>query len=54
MMSRSPLRAHDGFACRQNRPKRVEARQLASTIPVSTMREMYQSGELQTMFGSVK
>jgi len=54
MMYRSPLRARDGFAVRQNRSKRVEAKQLASTIPVSTMREMFQSGELQLMLGTAK
>jgi hypothetical protein len=54
MMSRSPLCARDGFAGRQNRFRRVCAKPLARTIPVVTMREMYQSGELQTMLGSAK
>jgi len=53
-MYRSPLRAHDGFACRQNRSMWVGAKQLAPTIPASTMREMYQSGELQQMLGGTK
>jgi hypothetical protein len=53
MMYRSPL-ARDGFACRQNRSMRVGDKQLAQTIPASTMREMYQSGELQQMLGIAK
>jgi hypothetical protein len=46
--------ARDGFACMRTRSKRVEAKPLASTNPVSTMREMYQSGELQQLLGSAK
>jgi hypothetical protein len=53
MLFRS-LIAHDGFAARQNRSHRVGAKQLAPTIPGATMREMYQSGELQQMLGTAK
>ena len=53
MMCRS-LVARYGFACMQNRSVRMEAKRLASTIPALTMREMYQSGELQQMPGAAK
>ncbi len=53
MMYRPPL-AHDGFACRQIRSRRDGAKQLAPSIPGATLREMYQSGELQQMLGTAK